>query len=203
MTNNRIIIRPAIAQKFQNCMEQGRIFFISAPCGFGKTSIAETLTAGYNVRRMSAEKPDIAEAAKDPQWEILLVDDLQQIQNIRINRNSAFLPVLGNHHPKPRSRSSRPQSIHGIPSDLNTLQGMAHMKDLPFGLKIFPAQRTQFPQADATVKSQQNTGSAQIVTVEKVCHESGGFCIRKDSDLFFLLVAEDCGMVWEYSSDYI
>ena len=70
MTNNRIIIRPAIAQKFQNCME---------------------------------------------------------------------------HHPKPRSRSSRPQSIHGIPSDLNTLQGMAHMKDLPFGLKIFPAQRTQFP----------------------------------------------------------
>ena len=58
MRDNHIIIKPSIEERFQNFMKQGKIFFVSAPCGFGKTSIAEALTAGYSVYRLSAGKPD-------------------------------------------------------------------------------------------------------------------------------------------------
>lgn len=80
MGDNHIIIRPSIAEQFENFVKQGKVFFVSAPCGFGKTSIAEALTAGYSVYRLSAGKPDYEAVQRNEQWEILLVDDLQLMQ---------------------------------------------------------------------------------------------------------------------------
>ena len=80
MEESRIIIKPVVAQQFEHSMKHGRIFFLSAPCGFGKTVVAEELLRGRKVRRMQAEKPDFERAETDPDWKILLVDDLQLMQ---------------------------------------------------------------------------------------------------------------------------
>ena len=80
MEESRIIIKPVVAQQFEHSMKHGRIFFLSAPCGFGKTVVAEELLRGRKIRRMQAEKPDFERAETDPDWKILLVDDLQLMQ---------------------------------------------------------------------------------------------------------------------------
>ena len=38
-----IIIKPSIAAQFQRFLQQERVLFFSAPCGFGKTVLAEAL----------------------------------------------------------------------------------------------------------------------------------------------------------------
>lgn len=38
-----IIIKPNIAEQFRRFWQQERVLFFSAPCGFGKTVLAETL----------------------------------------------------------------------------------------------------------------------------------------------------------------
>ena len=38
-----VIIKPAIRKQFEEIMRQGRVLFFSAPCGFGKTTVAEAL----------------------------------------------------------------------------------------------------------------------------------------------------------------
>lgn len=40
------IIKPVIADKFNKFIKNGRIFFLSAPCGFGKTVLADALLQG-------------------------------------------------------------------------------------------------------------------------------------------------------------
>lgn len=42
--------------------------------------VAEELIRGRKIRRMQAEKPDFERAETDPDWKILLVDDLQLMQ---------------------------------------------------------------------------------------------------------------------------
>ena len=42
MTGN-ILIRPSVQKRFDSFMEHGRVLFFSAPCGFGKTSLADAL----------------------------------------------------------------------------------------------------------------------------------------------------------------
>ena len=41
MEESRIIIKPVVAQQFEHSMKHGRIFFLSAPCGFGMLVVAE------------------------------------------------------------------------------------------------------------------------------------------------------------------
>ena len=76
-----IIIKPAIKEQFDRFLESGRVFFISAPCGFGKTVLAEALLAGRKVCRRTAGEPGFALPDAAEQWEILLLDDLQQMQD--------------------------------------------------------------------------------------------------------------------------
>ena len=78
--DNRIVIKPAIAEQFQQWLSHGRVLFFSAPCGFGKTVVAEALLAGKSYRRVSGEKFLPQELAVDAGWKMLLLDDLQQIQ---------------------------------------------------------------------------------------------------------------------------
>lgn len=74
------IIKRSIAECFDSFMKHGRVLFFSAPCGFGKTSVANALTEGKRVLRLSAAASDFAVPAKDGDWRILLIDDLQALQ---------------------------------------------------------------------------------------------------------------------------
>ena len=57
MTGN-ILIKPSVQQKFDSVMQSGRILFFSAPCGFGKTALANALLRGHRTLRLCADAPD-------------------------------------------------------------------------------------------------------------------------------------------------
>lgn len=76
-----IIIKPEIAATFKAVMEHGRILMFSAPCGFGKTAVAEALVAGRRVCRRDAGAPGFSLPSAGDDWDILLLDELQQLQD--------------------------------------------------------------------------------------------------------------------------
>lgn len=49
-----IIVKPSTAQAFETLWKRGRVLFCSAPCGFGKTVLADTLLDGRPVLRLNA-----------------------------------------------------------------------------------------------------------------------------------------------------
>jgi len=79
MTKN-IIIKTSVQKRFDSFMVHGRVLFFSAPCGFGKTVLADALLRGRNVLRQSAADPDCAIPPSEQDWDILLIDDLQLMQ---------------------------------------------------------------------------------------------------------------------------
>ena len=77
---DNIIIKPSVEKQFDGFLRQGRVLFFSAPCGFGKTAAAETLLSGRDVLRLSAASGDFRLPSADGSWQILLLDDLQDMQ---------------------------------------------------------------------------------------------------------------------------
>ena len=73
MTKN-IIIKTSVQKRFDSFMAHGRVLFFSAPCGFGKTVLADALLRGRNVLRQSAADPDCAIPPSAQDWDILLID---------------------------------------------------------------------------------------------------------------------------------
>lgn len=73
-----IIIKPAIARAYEDFRRSERVLFFSAPCGFGKTAVAEALCRGEKVLSLSAAAPDFALPETADGWSTLLIDDLQQ-----------------------------------------------------------------------------------------------------------------------------
>ena len=51
-----IIIKPSVRQQYDKFMARGRVLFFSAPCGFGKSSLAEALLAEETVCALTAGK---------------------------------------------------------------------------------------------------------------------------------------------------
>ncbi|MGO5115490.1 hypothetical protein ACTQ33_10785 [Candidatus Avoscillospira sp. LCP25S3_F1] len=49
-----IIVKPSVEKQFDRFLRQGRALFFSAPCGFGKTVLADTLLDGRPVLRLNA-----------------------------------------------------------------------------------------------------------------------------------------------------
>ena len=86
-----IIIKPSIAAQFQRFLQQERVLFFSAPYGFGKTALAEALLDSmpgnsmdrYRMRRLNAGAADFAIPSAAEDWDILLIDDLQLLQEER------------------------------------------------------------------------------------------------------------------------
>ena len=78
--SGKTVVKASIAEQFARFLEHGRVFLFSAPCGFGKTTTAEALLAGRRVRCVTAGEAGFALPEADGTWEILLVDDLQQMQ---------------------------------------------------------------------------------------------------------------------------
>ena len=79
MTKN-VVIKPEITRKYREFLYGQRILFFSAPCGFGKTCVAETLLAGKKVLRQEGRTLDVSALPLDGDWEYLLVEDFQQLQ---------------------------------------------------------------------------------------------------------------------------
>ena len=75
-----IIIKSSVQKRFDSFIAHGRVLFFSAPCGFGKTVLADALLRGRNVLRQSAADPDCAIPPSAQDWDILLIDDLQLMQ---------------------------------------------------------------------------------------------------------------------------
>ena len=78
--NGNILIKPAVQQKFDGVMRNGRILFFSAPCGFGKTAVANALLRKWRTLCLRADAPDFSLQGLPDEWDILLIDDFQLIQ---------------------------------------------------------------------------------------------------------------------------
>ena len=76
----KIIVKPSVQKRFDSFMEHGRVLFFSAPCGFGKTVLADALLRGRKVLRQNAGEPDCAISSPAQDWDVLLIDDLQLMQ---------------------------------------------------------------------------------------------------------------------------
>ena len=76
----KIIIKPSVQKRFDSFMEHGRVLFFSAPCGLGKTVLADALLRGRKVLRQNAGEPDCAISLPAQDWDVLLIDDLQLMQ---------------------------------------------------------------------------------------------------------------------------
>ena len=74
-----VLIRPLAREQYDKFMARGRVLFFTAPCGFGKSILAETLLAGQQVLSLTAGEPDFALPADDKDWQVLLIDDLRQM----------------------------------------------------------------------------------------------------------------------------
>ena len=61
-------------------MQSGRILFFSAPCGFGKTVVANALLRKWRTLCLRADAPDFSLQALPDEWDILLIDDFQLLQ---------------------------------------------------------------------------------------------------------------------------
>ena len=76
---NTVVVRPTIQQTFERFLQQERVLFFSAPCGFGKTTVARELAGEKGVLYLTAETPDFSVPAEDGTWQMLVVDDAQQM----------------------------------------------------------------------------------------------------------------------------
>lgn len=74
-----IIVKPAVQQRFDSFIQRGRVLFVGAPCGFGKSTLADALLEGRSVLRLSAGAAGFSLDALPEAWDILLIDDFQQI----------------------------------------------------------------------------------------------------------------------------
>lgn len=74
-----IFIKPTVAEQFRAFLARGRVLFFSAPCGCGKTALAEELLKGKAVYRLFAGEADFA-FPQEEGCDILLIEDFQRLQ---------------------------------------------------------------------------------------------------------------------------
>lgn len=74
-----VLIRPLAREQYDKFMARGRVLFFSAPCGCGKSTLARALLSGCQVLSLHAGESGFALPADDEGWEVLLIDDLQQM----------------------------------------------------------------------------------------------------------------------------
>ena len=79
MTGN-IIIKPSVQKCFDSFLQCGRGLLFSAPCGFGKSTLADALLTDQNVLRLDAGAENFSLAALTDGWDVLLIDNVQQMQ---------------------------------------------------------------------------------------------------------------------------
>ena len=95
-----VLVKRETAEKFEVFCRNGRVMFFSAPCGFGKTAVAENLLSKKRVAEACVEK-DGFDKLDGKKWDFLLVDELQNLSDpekqqslcalIRDNPNKRFV----------------------------------------------------------------------------------------------------------------
>lgn len=81
-----IIIKPETAKQFKDAMDSGQVILFSAPCGMGKTTVAHALLEGRNVLELAAGNLEFKIPEADGSWEVLLIDNLQNIDEPSIQQ---------------------------------------------------------------------------------------------------------------------
>ncbi len=76
---NGPVIETRLAEAYRAAMERGRIVVFSAPCGFGKSVVSHALLRGCRVRELSADEGDFAFPADDGTWDVLRLDQMQNL----------------------------------------------------------------------------------------------------------------------------
>lgn len=106
---DNIIVKPFVEKQFDRFLRQGRVLFFSAPCGFGKTAVAEALLSSREVLRLPADSAGFKLPSAEADWQILLLDDLQNMQTDPCLSRAPLRPAL------PRHAAGEPHglSIHG------------------------------------------------------------------------------------------
>ena len=75
----RPVISAELAEAFNEVMERGRIALFSAPCGFGKSVVSRALLRRRRVRELSADGEGFALPENDGTWDVLVLDQLQNL----------------------------------------------------------------------------------------------------------------------------
>lgn len=77
-----VVIKKETYKKFREFMDNGRIMVFIAPCGFGKTTVAEALLkkSGKRVLKKRADEIDVSALSSRDPWDVLLNEDLQLLQ---------------------------------------------------------------------------------------------------------------------------
>lgn len=74
----KTVITERVKEKFKRFSETGRVLFIGASCGFGKSTAADALLDGKRVRRIAFPEGDIEKITPDG-WDFLIADDLHTL----------------------------------------------------------------------------------------------------------------------------
>lgn len=74
-----VVLRQGLRDQVESALAQTRVLFFSAPCGFGKTVVAQTLFSGRYVQTLSADTPDFHLPTSGGKWNVLVLDDLQYL----------------------------------------------------------------------------------------------------------------------------
>ena len=71
-----LVLKPTLEAQFNKALQEYRVIFISAPCGFGKTATTRMLLHGRETLWLNAEVPGQLSAVDHDGWEILVLDNL-------------------------------------------------------------------------------------------------------------------------------
>ncbi len=88
---DEVVIAPKLAEAFRTALERGRGVLFSAPAGFGKSTVAHALLKGRRVRELSADEGDLTLPEDDGSWNVLLLD---QLQNLPESQQEALCALL-------------------------------------------------------------------------------------------------------------
>lgn len=76
-----IIIKQDVEEAFESGMADRQIVMFTAPCGFGKSAVAHELLRGKHVLEISTEMRGFQIPQPDGSWEVLLIDNLQDLHD--------------------------------------------------------------------------------------------------------------------------
>lgn len=98
---NVVAVNPEFLTTFRVFLESGRVLLLEAPCGFGKTTLAQKMLQGVRLRvlQSQAKELDFEKLEKTDQWDILFLEDLQQLTS---EEESQKLCLLIRNHPDKR-----------------------------------------------------------------------------------------------------
>lgn len=81
-----VVFRRKLKEQVQAALENGRAVLFSAPCGFGKTTTIRAILAGNRMIEVSAGSPDFQLPDVSDRWNLLVVDDLQELTDEKLQR---------------------------------------------------------------------------------------------------------------------